>query len=542
MKTPGVYIVEKNAFPNSVVEVPTAIPAFIGYTEKHDNNGQSLLDKPTRIGSFADYMRFFGSGPEPKFTIGTTASTDTANPDDGEFKVGADSYYFNQSTPKFYLYNCIRLFYQNGGGPCYIVSVGDYSATEIEAAKLDGTDADIKGLQTLVKEQEPTMVVIPDACGVADNDQFGQIVGQVLDHCGNQMKSRFGIFDVFDGYRERTYDKDTDVIMKFRDIGINYRDFGAAYYPWVNTTVVQDKEIDPLNFVDSLADTITTILTNELAGEDPGDDAKKKEKQDQMKAKIGELNSKVQEYIAAKAKVDDTSQPTTAADMQAYMDLESEVFTLHKTFITLSPAYNTMIGAILDYVNTLPPSAAMAGIYSATDNNRGVWKAPANVAVLSAPSPSVNITHDDQEDLNVDLNGKSINAIRSFIGEGTLVWGARTLDGNSQDWRYVNVRRTMIFLEQSIKIAAKAYVFEPNDAKTWTTMKSMLDNFLTNQWKAGALVGAVPADAFLVQVGLGTTMTANDILDGIMRITVLVAVSRPAEFIEITFQQQMQKS
>jgi phage tail sheath protein FI len=176
------------------------------------------------------------------------------------------------------------------------------------------------------------------------------------------------------------------------------------------------------------------------------------------------------------------------------------------------------------------------------DNSRGVWKAPANVSLNAVVSPAVNITHDDQEDLNVTTQGKSINAIRPFIGEGTLVWGARTLDGNSQDWRYINVRRTMIMLEESIRLATKAYVFENNDANTWVTIKSMINNFLTGIWKRGGLAGSAAADAFSVHVGLGETMTPNDILDGILRVTVLVALIRPAEFIEITFQQQMQKS
>ncbi|MCB1937298.1 MAG: phage tail sheath family protein, partial [Nitrosomonas sp.] len=123
-----------------------------------------------------------------------------------------------------------------------------------------------------------------------------------------------------------------------------------------------------------------------------------------------------------------------------------------------------------------------------------------------------------------------------------LVWGARTLDGNSLDWRYINVRRTMIMLEESIKLAAKAYVFEPNVSNTWVTIKSMISNFLTSIWKRGGLAGATPDDAFGVFVGLGETMTPQDILDGVLRVTVLVALSRPAEFIEITFQQQMQKS
>jgi phage tail sheath protein FI len=172
-----------------------------------------------------------------------------------------------------------------------------------------------------------------------------------------------------------------------------------------------------------------------------------------------------------------------------------------------------------------------------------VWKAPANVSLSMVNSPAVNISSEQQETMNVDaMSGKSINAIRPFPGIGTLVWGARTLDGNSQDWRYINVRRTIIMIEQSLKLACRAYVFEPNVSSTWVTIKSMINNFLTNLWKQGALAGAVPDQAFDVQVGLGTTMTPTDILDGYLRITVKLALVRPAEFIVITFQQQQQQS
>jgi phage tail sheath protein FI len=158
-------------------------------------------------------------------------------------------------------------------------------------------------------------------------------------------------------------------------------------------------------------------------------------------------------------------------------------------------------------------------------------------------APAVNISHDEQKQLNVDvMAGKSINVIRPFPGIGTLVWGGRTLDGNSLDWCYVNVRRTLIMLEQSIKLATRAYVFEPNDSTTWVTVKSMIDNFLNNLWKQGALAGAAPEQAFDVQIGLGATMTPQDILEGKMLISVKVAVVRPAEFIVITFQQMMQQS
>ena len=215
---------------------------------------------------------------------------------------------------------------------------------------------------------------------------------------------------------------------------------------------------------------------------------------------------------------------------------------LHKILTAVCPLYKGIIESIKLKLNLLPPSAGMAGVYTMVDNSRGVWKAPANVSLNAVISPAVEITNAQQEDLNVTTAGKSINAIRTFIGEGTLVWGARTLDGNSLDWRYINVRRTMIMLEESIKLATKAYVFEPNVSSTWVTIKSMISNFLTSVWKRGGLAGATPEDAFGVFVGLGETMTPQDILDGMLKVTVLVALSRPAEFIEITFQQQMQKS
>lgn len=214
----------------------------------------------------------------------------------------------------------------------------------------------------------------------------------------------------------------------------------------------------------------------------------------------------------------------------------------HQALYNGSSVYKQAIKGVLKKLNLLPPSAAMAGIYTMVDNSRGVWKAPANVTLSYVDSLVEDIDDEQQADLNAPAHGKAVNVIRLFRGEGIKVWGARTLDGNSLDWRYVNVRRTLLFLEESIKNAARAYVFEPNDAGTWINMKCMIENFLRSVWKRGGLAGATPEDAFEVHIGLGDTMTAEDILNGIMRITVLVAVTHPAEFIEITFQQQAQKS
>ena len=542
MKTPGVYIVEKSAFPNSVVEVATAVPAFIGYTEKADNKGKSLANTPWRISSMAEFRTYFGSAPVPTFTIGEApAAEDATPPPKGKAKAGVQTaeapevaafsfkgtaYTMTQASGNYLLYYSMLLFFQNGGGPCYIVSVGKYGET-IEADKLR------KGVGLLIKEQEPTMVVIPDAV-LLDFDNCISTQQAALQHCGGKMKNRVAILDVHDGYRDRQ-DPAGDPIDKFRNaLGINFLDFSASYYPWLNTTIVQDRDLSYGNIAN--ADQLQKILNLE---QNIPDALPEIADTDTPAYK----NQKAKLLQQAKAITDITSEWKDAeGNAQDSAVVEANKILLNKTLISMSPVYNAILKEIKDKLNLLPPSAAMAGVYTMVDNSRGVWKAPANVSLNAVTSPAVNITHDDQEDLNVTTQGKSINAIRPFIGEGTLVWGARTLDGNSLDWRYVNVRRTMIMLEESIRLATKAYVFEPNVSTTWVTIQSMIRNFLTGIWKRGGLAGASPDDAFGIYVGLGQTMTPEDILEGILRVTVLVAISRPAEFIEITFQQQMQKS
>ncbi|GGG23494.1 hypothetical protein GCM10011344_25300 [Dokdonia pacifica] len=206
-------------------------------------------------------------------------------------------------------------------------------------------------------------------------------------------------------------------------------------------------------------------------------------------------------------------------------------------------AYNQILTEIGNLPLELPPSSAMAGIYARVDADRGVWKAPANVSLSYVIEPTVQVSHDDQRDLNVDVNaGKSINAIRAFVGKGNLVWGARTLAGNDNEWRYISVRRFFNMAEESIKKATEQFVFEPNDKNTWVRVKAMIDNFLTQQWRAGALAGPTPDKAFYVSVGLGETMTAQDILEGNMIIEIGMAVVRPAEFIILKFSHKMQEA
>lgn len=517
-KTPGVYIKEKNAFGTSVVEVETAVPAFIGYTEKALNGTEDLTGKPFKITSMAEYILYFGGMYVPKYTVEISAPNakqdapeekndkkkdkkgsddepvlkDEANGGSNSFSVKCDNLSLSVNVEKnFTLYLNMMLFFANGGGPCYIVSVGGYDSDFSKATLKDA----IKALES---ESEPTMVVIPEATNLSFDD-CKEIHQKMAQHCGEKAKNRIAILDVFiDRYPESSTTK-VDYAGNYIDkFTTNYPSYVATYYPYLHTSVLSVNDI-----------------TDEMIS-------------------IGDLDG----FLKSLGFTDDEAEGFKKLGAnQGQFDKN-----IHQALMQNSKTYSQLVKSILDDINLLPPSAAMAGVYTTVDNTRGVWKAPANVTINSVVKPSININDYEQGALNSPMSGKAINAIRTFPGDGLKVWGARTYDGNSQDWRYINVRRTMMYLEQSVKNAARSYVFEPNDASTWINMKCMIENFLRSVWKRGGLAGATPEEAYEVHVGLGDTMTGDDILEGMLRITVLVAVTHPAEFIEITFQQQMQKS
>ncbi len=215
----------------------------------------------------------------------------------------------------------------------------------------------------------------------------------------------------------------------------------------------------------------------------------------------------------------------------------------HEGMADSFPLYKTILTGLQNATTSVPPSGAVAGIYAYVDRTRGVWKAPANVSISGIIGPTITFTASELDALNVDpTSGKSINAIRSFTGKGTLVYGARTLTGNDNEWRYVSVRRFFNFVEESTKKATEQFVFEPNDANTWVRIQAMIENFLTTLWRQGALQGIKPEHAFYVAVGLGKTMTPIDILEGRLIIEIGMAVVRPAEFIILKFSHKMAES
>ena len=520
IKTPGVYINEINGFSNSVVPIATAIPAFIGYTPKAEYNGKSYFRKAQKINSFAEFQAFYmlENPPAPldpvkQYEPSYYLVEQKSEPEAGDYLSISGKYYSILPDPNtiYYLYNSIRLFFQNGGGSAYIVSMGTYgepSGKPMENPADTIINPNVKlqdlqdGLALLKNEEEPTMYICPEATLLSVEDNGTLMQSMLLQ--AQDMQTTICLFDIIGGASPDPILYTEDIETFRNSTGSNGLKYGTSYYPFVCTTIMQSGEIDYTNLF--------------------GGDIK------QLEALINpaNLSPAITKILGM---IEKPSNPPLTR--QQY----------HEALLNASKIYKLIIQQVTKNANILPPSGGMAGIYTTNDNNLGVWHAPANVSMVGVADLPIRLSSVQQENLNVDaVSGKSINVIRFFNGQGILVWGARTLDGNSQDWRYVSVRRTMTFLEQSVKLAARIYVFEPNNANTWAAVKSMISSFLTSIWKAGGLQGAQAADAFSVDIGLGTTMTPEDLLNGFMNVTVKVAVVRPAEFIVITFQQQMAKS
>lgn len=524
-RTPGVYVTELEAFPPSIVGVQTAVPAFIGYTEKAEVSGKPIFFEPVKITSLADFEAIFGKGFEPKYELTVLGGTPPHSSYD--FEVAGKYFTITQTAPSsFNLYNSLRLFYLNGGGTCFIVSVGDYTnqgaspnGVDVELAKLE------KGLTAIGEVVGPTMLVIPDAMLLAARADFSTLARKMLKQCG-ELQDRVSILDVYGTLTLQqgspTFQQDLDTLIShFReDVGSEFLNYGMAYFPFLNTTVVQPGEIDYTNFnIGTKANpnnAQVTLLKDEVY------------KPQARQLYSGTQLTQVEAYIDA---IDPTI--TDPSDTVA-------VTKLNQNLNNALPIVQQTSNIIARKIDVLPPSGAVAGVYTYIDQTRGVWNAPANITLSSVLGPTIKLNNDQQGDLNVPLDGKAIDAIRYFVGRGTIIWGARTLDGNSNDYRYIQVRRTLIYLEQSIKTALNQFVFAANDGNTWVKVVSTVSSFLQGFWSQGGLMGATASEAFSVECGLGSTMTPMDILQGTMIVQVTIQMIRPAEFIELTFKQKME--
>lgn len=392
LKTPGVYIQELDAFGNSVVPIPTAVPAFVGYTKNTQFEGKELVKKAVKVTSWTQFCSMFGNTPPVvKFNL-----SDVETPVDNGFEYNHKTYQLQRTGVHYRMYSAVKFFYENGGGDCFILSVGAYDSS---LPHLSDIDPFIEALTLLENEREPTMVLIPDVvefdtAETALQDRYANaysLQNQLIDHCG-RMKCRVAILDIPGGYEVES--QSPNAIEQFRGsvspILEEFRSYSAAYYPWLHTTVYQSSDVSYANLTEDSYTTLENLLRNEFTDEN------------------GQIAPDLEKIITA---------------FSSDSPKEKELSKANKVLMLSSQSFKKLINHILTDMNLLGPSNAMAGLYATVDSNDGVWNAPANINVQSVIKPAIDIDSATQEDLNVPNDGKAICAIRYFTGRGNLVWG-----------------------------------------------------------------------------------------------------------------------
>jgi phage tail sheath protein FI len=542
-KAPGVYVEEISTLPPSVADVATAVPAFIGYTEIGPADGADPL--VVQVASMLEFRTAFGGQQRIKFTLTTPAAAD-----------GAPVVQRTAPANEFSLYYALRLYFANGGGPCYVVSIGTYGSAPAKARFSSG-------LAALEKYDEPTLIVLTDAASVLATDKdYYDLCAEALQQC-KTLGDRFTIVDVRKG--------DT---VGFRNglPSVNLM-YGAAYHPYLLTSIAYEYDEGDVTIAGASDPNAKASGTLALGGAD-GLSVSYSGPASSSPSVAITAGTTPPVLSVADGKLTISGKGKTASDIVAAWNANKLVSSGYdvtaagagtatidsaggpiptvaaggvgnKTLAGLkndsTALYNRAKVVLEDQRVVLPPSPAIAGIYARVDREQGVWKAPANVGVLGVLGPVSKITNATQEALNIDPDsGKSINAIRDFAGKGTLVWGARTLAGNDNEWRYISVRRLFITIEESSKKASAFAVFEPNDQGTWLKVKAMIESYLYGLWEQGALAGAKPEAAYYVHVGLGSTMTPQDVLEGRLIVQIGIAAVRPAEFVILRFSHKLQ--
>ncbi|PHM66677.1 phage tail sheath protein [Xenorhabdus stockiae] len=459
LKSPGVYIEEDASVALSVSNSPTAVPVFIGKFTLNTVKPIPVKSTPVklilsciRINNWLEFTSAFSLAPRTEVLIKSSPPKN-----EGKISTSAEGHIFSQDEdkPKWThdiqsitlspTITALQLYFQNGGGACYICPLNDANDESVLAT-----------IPELIEQQgDITLLVCPED----DADYKKSVYTAVTPLLSGNKVGYFLITDSPNG-------------DQLDSVGNTSK--AATYYPNLKTD---------LKFL--LPDDEGIIINGYQNGTDGNPPKNLKE----LKGIDNEFAQRIVSQLKEKEQ-------------------------------------NTIV----------PPSAVIAGIYCQTDSQRGVWKAPANVAITGIKGLT-DIVDDARQG---DMNDKGVNVIRSFTGRGFMVWGARTCtEVNDTNWRYIPVRRLFNSVERDIRQALRAVLFETNNQPIWMRVKAAVDHYLYAIWQKNALMGNTPEEAYFVQIGQGITMSDTDIKQGKMIMKVGLAAVRPAEFIVLQFTQDV---
>ncbi len=407
-------------FLDSVIERPsttaeTAIPVFVGYTEKvpaADTDATPVY----AIESLAQYEEKLGVPPYHRISHGIWVA-------------------------RCALYEAVRHYFESGGGPCFVVSVGLYINLENATAGSIADDLGSALFATIAREPSISLLSIPDLALFAEDQvtELQRVWQAALAACERYPR----VFALLDP--PSSFNAAQTCLTWLNKGGLVGATRGAAYWP----------------------------------------------------------------YLLIRY---DTSVGESARIVESYTRTAEAPF----------------------FSRRLPPSAAVAALIQRTDRERGIWKAPANESLPHVIKPLES--HQLGEQL-FNENGASINLIRSFPGRGVRVWGCRTLVSDSASpWRYVQVRRLLSYIESNLAELGRFVVFEPNNEITWLKLKGLSRSWLRKLWQKGGLFGSEEKEAFRLLLGLGESMTEEDVRAGKLIMHIFVAAHYPAEFIQLQVQ------
>lgn len=546
--SPGVYVEEYDNSPRSIEGVGTSAAGFVGLAEKG-----TVAGAPTLVTSFAAFKRLFGG-------------------------------YLSEYTHEEYRYlaYAVEQFFANGGTRCFVSRVipEDAVSASLKTDVLEFTAANEgkwgnriqisfstvtkKKMQLLEKTGE-TSYIAKSVDGFKEGDlvKVGEEYNRIQMIYDNAVTfEKAFVEDVVDNNIVASvfiYLVETDVLVRYNEEAEVYN--GLSFNPAASNYIItkmSKSELVKVTIAKALEEignpvaailgenktsgsvilsggndgSISKVNAGTFIGEDNGPGQRTGIQafvENNTISMIAVPGITIPEVVVSLVGHCETMKNRVAvldmpSDMAKTKDLIEYRGMIDSTYAAMYHPWIQIFDRAAKKPGFIPPSGAVMGIYARTDNTRGVHKAPANETVYCT-GLKVNYTKSEQD----ILNPEGINLIRQIPGQGIRVWGARTASSNST-FRYINVRRLFIYVEESIKANTNWVVFEPNDVTLWTRVNLTVSTFLDNMWRNGMLAGATPSEGYFVEIG-SNTMTKDDIMNGRLICNIGIAPVRPAEFV-----------
>ncbi|MDD2973423.1 MAG: phage tail sheath subtilisin-like domain-containing protein [Lachnospiraceae bacterium] len=545
--SPGVYVEEYDNSPRSIEGVGTSTAGFVGLAEMGPTIGA-----PSLVTNFTSFTKQFG-GFLSEFTH-------------GEYR---------------YLANSVEQFFINGGTRCFVSRVAPEDAvaakTEKGALIVEAANAGKWGnkiqfqiatvakrkMQIIAKKGDSYTAKSVDGFKEGDLIKVGDEYNKIATIFDNEItfETEF-LADIVDKAvlpKTVLYLVEYDVQVRYNDMtenypGMNFNPVSPNYIvtrmkksDLVKITVAptENTEANPVEAI--LGEGVTSgtigleggrdgsvdkVNAGTFIGEDNGPGKRSgiqsfvENNQVSMMAVPGITSPEV--IVALVTHCENTKSRVAVIDMPRDMTKTKDLIEyrgmIDSTYAAMYHPWIQIYDRSTNKAGYIPPSGAILGVYSKTDIERGVHKAPAN-ETIACTGLSTNYTTGEQD----ILNPEGVNLIRALPGQGIRVWGARTASSNSS-FKYINIRRLFIYVEESIKANTNWVVFEPNDATLWSRVSLTVSSFLNTMWRNGMLSGSSPSEGYFVEIGT-STMTQDDIMNGRLICNIGIAPSRPAEFV-----------